>query len=303
MQKYISFICTIVLVCSMSSCAKARSFSYLQNDIEKIIEGKDATIGIAIIIDGKDTISINGNRPFPMLSVYKLPIAIALGEYTHSTLKLFPDSITITRNDLKENTYSPMRDKYGSIDTLNVSLKELLAYSLQESDNNASDILLNLMPSSEYVTKYFQNIGLDGINISTSEDEMHEDISLCYDNSATPLAMASLLSRFDRDFKDQYSMTIKNLMESCATGQNRIVKPLKDSNAIVGHKTGTGFELPDGRLMAINDVGYIILPSGLHYSLAIFIENSGYDMETTEDIIAQISQKVYKALSQWLPPY
>jgi len=231
-----------------------------------------------------------------MLSVYKFPIALALGEYARSGAVLIPDSIIITKNDLKENTYSPMRERYANMDTIKVPLNELLAYSLQESDNNASDIILNLLPSAEYVTDYLQRAGLDGIIVSASEAEMHDDMALSYANSATPSAMATLLSRFDRDFTDQYSCTIKRLMESCTTGQNRIVKPLKNLNITVGHKTGTGFELTNGRLMAINDVGYIHLPSGHNYSIAVFIENSGYDVETTESIIAHISEIVYNTL-------
>lgn len=86
-------------------------------------------------------------------------------------------------------------------------------------------------------------------------------------------------------------------METCATGVNRLAKPLTGTGAIIGHKTGTGFTLPDGRLMAINDVGYVHLPNGRSYSIAVFIENSGYDMQQTEEIIAQISEIVYKYIN------
>ncbi|MDE6380897.1 MAG: hypothetical protein K2L11_10520 [Muribaculaceae bacterium] len=67
---------------------------------------------------------------------------------------------------------------------------------------------------------------------------------------------------------------------------------------LIGHKTGTGFTLPDGRLMGINDVGYVHLPNGRSYSIAVFIENSGYDMPQTEEIVAEISEIVYKHLSR-----
>lgn len=297
MQRINLIILTAVL-CLCASCTRTSDYAHLQSEIEQIISDKDATIGVAVIIDGIDTISVNGDRPFPMLSVYKLPIALALGDYAHTEAQIVPDSIAITKGDLLPDTYSPMRDRYAGIDTVKVHINELLAYSLQESDNNASDILLGLLPEVGYVTQYLQRGGFGDITVSSSEAEMHEDISLCYANTATPLAMASLLSHFDKDCDDAYSRTIKQLMETCTTGQNRLVKPLADTNIIVGHKTGTGFELPDGRLMAINDAGYVHLPNGRTYSIAIFIENSGYDMPTTEAIIAQISHAVYKSLPQ-----
>ncbi len=297
----------IILVLALTVFGMLTSFmptygtTPLQNQIEQIISGKDAIIGVAVIVDGVDTISVNGNRQFPMLSVYKLPIAIALGDYLRKGATLLPDSITVTKNDLKENTYSPMRERYTNIDTVNVSLNELLAYALQESDNNASDILLSLLPSIKFVSESLKQYGVGDIRVSSTEDQIHQNNMLAYSNTATPLAMAKLLSRFDRDFTDEYTGKLKQLMENCTTGKNRLVKHLLNADVIVGHKTGTGFELPDGRLMAINDVGYIHLPSGHNYSIAVFIENSGYDVPTTEDFIAQISATVYNALLK-LPP-
>ncbi len=48
--------------------------------------------------------------------------------------------------------------------------------------------------------------------------------------------------------------------------------------------------------VAVNDVGYVHLPNGRHYSIAVFIENSGYDMEQTEDLISKISEIVFRHL-------
>ncbi len=86
-------------------------------------------------------------------------------------------------------------------------------------------------------------------------------------------------------------------MENCETGTNRLVKPLLPTNAVIGHKTGTGFTLPDGRLMAVNDVGYVHTPDGHRYTIAVFIGNSGYEVAETEDLIAKISDIVYTAIN------
>ncbi len=105
--------------------------------------------------------------------------------------------------------------------------------------------------------------------------------------------MESILQRFDWYFNDSISTEIKHLLESCKTGGNRLAKPLIVTNAIIGHKTGTGFTLPDGRLMAINDAGYVHLPNGHSYSIVVFIKDSGYDGEATEALIAEISRIVF----------
>ena len=43
----------------------------IENTLQEYIAGKDARIGVAVIINSKDTVSINGNRDFPMMSVVK----------------------------------------------------------------------------------------------------------------------------------------------------------------------------------------------------------------------------------------
>lgn len=67
-------------------------------------------------------------------------------------------------------------------------------------------------------------------------------------------------------------------------------------NAVIGHKTGTGFLLPDGGIQAVNDVGYVHLPNGHRYSIAVFIANSHYSMEETEAFIARISEMFWNAI-------
>ena len=47
----------------------------IENALQDYVMGKDARIGVAVIINGKDTVSVNGNRDFPMMSVVKFPLA------------------------------------------------------------------------------------------------------------------------------------------------------------------------------------------------------------------------------------
>jgi len=294
-EKIFVMLAAMVLLCACSTNAK---YAPLHGALTEFVEGKDANIGIAVIIDGKDTVAVNGNRKFPMLSVYKFPIALALAErYRQNNLS--PCSpIAVLPEDLHPDTYSPMTEKILAsskivTDTLMMPTIDLLAFMLQDSDNNASDIALRCATGAGYVMHYLNRIGLNGINVRNSEAEMHADPSLSYANSSTPIAMAALMDKFDREFNDPFSVEIKHLMETCETGKNRLAKPLVVTNAVIGHKTGTGFTLPDGRLMAVNDAGYVHLPNGHGYSIAVFIENSGYDIAQTEAIIAGISQIVF----------
>lgn len=284
-----------LLLISFGSCASRSKYADLQSALNEYVASKDANIGVAVIIDGKDTVSVNGNKPFPMLSVYKLPIALALADVYRSKAATFDNQIAILPEDLHRDTWSPLTEKIlasdnALTDTLKLPARDLLQYMLQQSDNNASDIVLNSIGG-------LGSVNFPGINVVSSEAEMHVDNSLCYSNSATPIAITNLIDKFDRDMTDSLSVEIKYLMQSCATGENRLAKPLLPTNAVIGHKTGTGFTLPDGRLMAVNDAGYVHLPNGHRYVISVFIENSAYDMEQTEAIIAEISELVFRAVS------
>lgn len=298
-------ILTFLLVAlAMTGCGaradRLVNYDGLQEALTEFVADKDANIGVAVIINGKDTVAVNGDKYFPMLSVYKFPIALALGEHYRINNLSLSEQIAVLPEDLHKDTYSPMTDKLIASDahipgTLKMPTVELLKYMLQQSDNVASDIILKTTGGAEQVEKYLQQHGITGVNVKSSENEMHIDNNLCYANSSTPTGMASLMDKFDREANDSISIEIKRLMETCGTGTARLPKPLHD--AVIGHKTGTGFVLSDGRLMAVNDAGYVHLSNGKRYSIAVFIENSGYDMPKTEEMIAEISRIVYTSLN------
>lgn len=266
--------------------------------LENYIAGKDAKIGVGIIIDGNDTVTVNGDRPFPMLSVYKFPQALAVADYCVRHNMSFDDTISIAATEIKANTYSPMRDKYG-VKPLRLPVSELLAYSIQLSDNNACDILFRLTGGPATVDSVLHEWGYRSIAVRSTEDEMHQDIDLCYLNSSTPIEMASLLDRLNtqlRHVSPEYRH-IAYLMETCATGADRLAAPLmkdKESGLIViGHKTGTGDKNPQQRIIGTNDVGYINFTDGHRYAIAVFISDSAYDFASTASVIAAISDIVY----------
>ncbi len=292
----LSAMVALTLLCG---CARQDKYMAMQEALSEFISDKDAKIGVGVIIDGVDSVAINGHRAFPMLSVYKFPIALALAEHYRQNNLPQNYPIAIFPEDLRTDTYSPMTEKIIASsrmisDTLMMPTTELLGYMLQQSDNNASDIVLRSITGVDNVQHYLDRIGSKDVYVRNSEAEMHADNTLCYANSSTPLGMAALMDKFDREFNDSISIEIKHLMETCETGTNRLAKPL--ANAVIGHKTGTGFTLPNGRLMAVNDAGYVHLPNGRRYTIAVFIEDAKYEMPQTEELIAQISEIVVSNL-------
>lgn len=293
------WLCATPLTAKVAA-VPADSYCAMRHELQEYVADKDARIGIAVIIDGRDTVDVNGHLPLPMLSVYKFPQALAVADRCLATSTGVADTIAVSPTLIKENTWSPMRDRYG-VASLRLPLSELLAYTLQLSDNNACDALFDMIGGPQAVDSLMRATGHDAITVRSTEDEMHRDLSLCYANSSTAIEMARLFDSFYR--RDMLHLspvheTIGSLMLTCDTGLNRLPAPLASTAARIAHKTGTGDINADGRIIAVNDAGYVFLPDGRGYAVAVFISDSARGMKETEQMIADISAIIYTNLTQ-----
>lgn len=284
----------ILLICLLPTllCAQNRN---LEAQLRQAIEGKKAEIGIAVIIDGKDTVTVNNDIHYPLMSVFKFHQALALADFMGREKQPLNTRLAISKSDLKQNTYSPLRDKYpgGGIE---MSVAELLEYTLQLSDNNACDILFRYQGGTEAVDNYIHSLGITDCVITATEDEMHQDISRCYQNWSTPLVAAELLELFRKKtlIADEYKEFIYQTMVECETGKDRLVAPLQNKGITIGHKTGTGDRNAKGQQIGCNDIGFVLLPDGRSYSIAVFVKDSEESDSENSKIIAEISRIVYE---------
>lgn len=288
----------ILLICLLPTLLCAQNTN-LEAQLKQAIKGIKAEIGIAVIIDGRDTVVVNNEIHYPLMSVFKFHQALALADFMCKQKQPLNTRLSISQSDLKPNTYSPLRDKYpqGGIE---MSVAELLEYTLQLSDNNACDILLRYQGGTEVVDNYIHSLGVTDCAITANEDEMHQDISRCYQNWSTPLAAAELLEQFRKKplFADEYKDFIYRTMVECETGKDRLVAPLINRGITIGHKTGTGDRNAKGQQIGCNDIGFVLLSDGHSYSIAVFVKDSEESFSDNSKIIAEISRIVYEYVAQ-----
>ncbi|MDR3074141.1 MAG: class A beta-lactamase, subclass A2, partial [Deltaproteobacteria bacterium] len=278
-----------VLFLPVSSPASAQRGTLLK-DINGIIDGKKAEVGVAVCgIEDGETLSVRGTKHFPMQSVFKFPIALAVLHEVDNGKFSLNQSISIRQQDLLPDTWSPIRDKYPNGGIL--TLSEILRYTVSESDNNGCDILLRLLGGVNIANGYIHENGITDIAIQANEEEMHKDWNVQFSNWITPEAAVKLLIDFyNQKFlsKECYNFLWKIMVET-PTGKNRIRGELP-SAAIVAHKTGGSGTNKQGITAATNDMGIVVLPNGKHYVIAIFVSNSTENDETNEKIISSISK-------------
>ena len=139
---------------------------FLRNKIEKIVSDKKAVVGVSIIgNNGKDTISLNGDKRFPTQSVFKFHIALAvLAEVYKGKLSL-DQTIELSKDDLlPEDFWSPLRDENPNGGSF--TIEKLIQYSVSQSDNTACDVLIRLIGTPKTVEEYFKKNNIQDIQIT-----------------------------------------------------------------------------------------------------------------------------------------
>jgi beta-lactamase class A len=266
----------------------------LSNKIEAIIRNKKATVGVSILnLSNGDTLTVNKTHHFPMQSVYKFHLALAVLNQVDKGKFSLNQNIFVKKTDLLPNLYSPMREKYPE-GNINLPLSEILKYTVAQSDNSACDLLFRLIGGTEVVNNYIHKIGVKDINIVATEEVMQKDWQVQYTNWSTPIAATQLLQKFyQKKILSQSSQDFlwKTMVET-TTGPNKI-RGLLPKEAVVAHKTGFSGKNNDGLTGATNDIGIIILPNGQKLAIALFVSNSTETEIVNESIMAEIAKAVW----------
>lgn len=264
----------------------------LQNQLATLIRGFNAKVGVAIRYDGEETVAVNDSTEYAMLSTFKFPLALAvLDELDKKQLPLETE-IYVAKSDLHPNTYSPLRDARPE-GNFKISIGELLRYTVALSDNNACDILIHYLGGPAAIQNYIARAGITGITIVATEDEMHQKENP-YLNYARPSAVVELLEKFlgKTLLSFPYQDFLEKIMLETSTGTDKL-KGLLPSGTPVGHKTGSSDRNTDGLKAADNDAGFVMLPNGKHFTIAVFVMDSREDDKANALLIARVAKAAY----------
>jgi beta-lactamase class A len=300
-----------------SSQSQERQNRELQNQIEQIASAAKGKVGVAAVVleeqkaegsrqkaegnkekaaatnsDGQLLVSLNPREHFPMQSVYKLPIGMAVMKQVDAGKIRLDQKVRVTKSDfINPGQYSPIRDKNPNGTELTVN--ELIEWMLLESDGTASDVLMKLVGGPKVIQAYLSELRITEMIVLNTEKELGRDWQAQYRNSASPDAAVALLRALHERqglFESAQSLLLKLMTES-NTGPKRL-KGLLPAGTVVAHKTGTSGSR-NGITAATNDIGIITLPNGRHLAIAVFVSDSPADEATREGVIAKIAKAVW----------
>src|SRR5439155_19844441 len=128
-----------------ATVAVAVPFAGLPSQFEKMAAAAIGRGGVAAqILESGETAGLHGEEHFPMHSVYKLPISMAvLQRVDRGELKL-DQLVKVEPSDfVRKGMSSSVRDKYP--DGTELTVAELLRYTICENDGSTSDVLMKLI--------------------------------------------------------------------------------------------------------------------------------------------------------------
>jgi beta-lactamase class A len=252
-------------------------------------------VGVYVeLFETHETAGLNEDERFPMQSVYKLPICMAVLDAVNRGQFPLGREVRIHPDELAPaGLHSPIRDAHpqGGVFTV----EELIHAAIAESDGTASDVLLSLAGGPATVTSYLRRLDIREMDVVTTESEMARDAMAQYRNFSTPRAAVALLKTLSSDGKvppDTRRFLLKELTNS-TPGPHRI-KGLLPPGTSVAHKTGTD-GTRNGLTRATNDIGIVTLRDGRQLAIAVFLKDSTADETTRDSTIAAIAKAAFDA--------
>lgn len=262
----------------------------LERDIHTLIRDKKALAGVALLTEDGLCAGVHMDAPFPLLSVIKLPLAVAVLEKMQHEQTALTSTIPVRAEQLHTGTHSPLRDQRGRRD-MQVSLEDLLRYTVTFSDNNGCDILMEYVGGPVVVEACARRLGAEDVFIGHDEDWMHQNIYNQYANWGTPRSMARMLLGFfdSPDISREHKDFLAGIMAGTPALPGKILEGLPQG-LTAGHKTGSSDRTPQGLKLADNDLAFFRLPDGRHVALAVFLSNSLESPETNLSLIKDVTR-------------
>jgi beta-lactamase class A len=286
--------------------------------IEQIASGLAGRIGFAAQeIGGDKVIAFNGDETFAMASTYKVAIAAAVldrvdrGELSLDQLVEVPNEMYVTGVLALAETFPHPG--------IQLSVANVIEVMITESDNTATDVSMELAGGAAAVTEYLRRIGITDFRVDRTTREIlmdfynllgatpddvaeairkdpglweaqvdpNPDFEADPRDHTTPLAMLQLLLAIDGGtaMSPESRKFLLGVMSRTRTGVGRL-KGLLPKGTPVAHKTGTAGGIA-------NDVGYVTLPDGRRFAIAVYTNSSETPVADRDRAIAEISRMLF----------
>jgi len=316
----LAFIAPTALMAVQPSDTGA-NHAVLQGKLEALAKrAQPGVLGI-VVLDPQngERWRVNADRAYPMMSVFKAPVAAAVFARIDSGALSMEKTVTVTRADLVDGSAVPSIGAHFHGERMSFTVRQLLAAAISDSDNTAVDALLRLVPPRD-VTAFLRAHGIAGMRVDmgeagvgrvfeqlapgqqppATETAQAQELRLQRGyrayladprNRSTPDAAADFLRQLQRGtlFSPSSTHALLALLQA-QTRPDRMRQGLPDGVRLAD-KCGTSYTL-DGLTAAYNDIGILSWPDGRSVIVAAFLTTSTASKAEREALFADLARTV-----------
>jgi beta-lactamase class A len=290
---------------------------------------RPGVLGVGLVnLESGQVFLYNGERRFPMMSVFKAPLGAAVLAEVDARRLVLSEQVQLTELQLSA-PWSPIAEAFPA--RRDYGLGELLEAAVIHSDNTAADVLMKRIGGPGAVTawlaarrvpeiridRYEREIGCESHGMPSFRPAWRTQPAFAAAREATPPATrAAALRTFMADPRD--TATPRGMIEFLqmldrqelisAASTRRLMEMMGRTtrgaarlraglprDAFLAHRPGTsGTDL--GVAAAHNDVGIFTLADRRSYAIAVFLSGSTLDEPGRDRVIADVARAAVKAV-------
>jgi imidazolonepropionase-like amidohydrolase len=301
----------------------------LAASLASIAKDSSGTLGVRVeIVESDAGAGVNADDWFPMMSAYKLPIAIhALQLAERGALDL--SAVHTLADKDRRPGLSPLSGDIEKKGPQQRTIRDLISAVLRVSDNAASDRLLRIVGGPTAVQRMLRDGGLTGIDISRYELEFAADYyGVCCEHTRTPFSLDRFNAAIERvtpDARkraaDAFTRDRRDAAQPAAfatllarLSQGRLLNPShtawvldemaemhnQDGRLRAGFPPGTRVALrpgtsgeTDGVRAATNDNAVVVLADGRHLVVSAFLKGASGNDAQRNATLADVARAAY----------
>ncbi|MGH9438662.1 MAG: class A beta-lactamase [Terriglobia bacterium] len=294
----------------------------LQHSLNNLAqEARPGLLGVDVLdLQSGIEVQVNANHAYPMMSVFKAPVAaVVLSRIDKGQLSL-EQKVTINRVDVEAGSAVPSIGANFHGEQMTFTVNQLLSAAVSDSDNTAADALVKLVGGPRVVTAFLRAHGIEGMRVDLDEagvgrifedfkpgeklppnespQEAHRRNQRGYKaylsdprNRSTPIAAVLFLRELwsDELLSRQSTDHLLSLLYD-QTVPNRLRAGLPNGIRLAD-KCGTSYSL-DGETAAYNDIGILTGPNGHTVIVAAFLTASRASKAERDALFADLARNI-----------
>ncbi|WP_460877657.1 class A beta-lactamase [Rhodanobacter koreensis] len=316
----LSFACMVPSAKALDASATKTPDVQLQQALDALAQrARPGTLGVVVLdLQSGAEASVNAGQAFPMMSVFKAPVAAAVLSRIDAGKLSLQQQVTLTRADVVSGSAVPSIGAHFRSERMTFTVEQLLKAAVSESDSTAADALVKVAGGPQAVTAFLRAHGIDGMRVDMGEAgvaRIFRDLGPGQEMPANESAQVSL-ERYRRGFKAFLAAPTNRSTPDAAVAflrklhGNELLSPASTQHLLdlmaaqtipnrlragvpqgvrLADKAGTSYSL-DGRTAAFNDIGILSGPDGHTVIVAAFLTDSHASEAQRDELFADIAR-------------